>query len=86
MKYMLWFNFILGLNLIYRLPYAKAKKNSLCKLTSELTIHMLIYIVKRHVCCPLINDSDPSFLINMYNHALPSMSMYCHVLNMSRHL
>ena len=56
MKYMLWFNFILGLNLIYRLPYAKAKKNSLCKLTSELTIHMLIYIVKRYVCCPLITE------------------------------
>ena len=79
MKYMLWFNFILGLNLIYRLPYAKAKKNSLCKLTSELTIHMLIYIVKRHVCCPLINDSflpSLSTCITMHYQACPCIAMY----------
>ena len=26
-------------------------------LTSELTAHMLIYIVRGHICCPLIHDS-----------------------------
>ena len=32
-------------------------------LTFELTAHMLIYIVRGHICCPLIHDSLlPSFL------------------------
>ena len=30
----------------------------LCMLTSKLTVHLLKYIVRGHVCCPLIHDSS----------------------------
>ena len=33
-----------------------------CVLTSELTVHMLKCIVRKHICCPLINNS--SFIHN----------------------
>ena len=41
----------------------------LCMLTSELTVHMLMYVVRGHVCCPLIHYSFlPSFIRDGLTH------------------
>ena len=41
----------------YRSLIGKSKKAITCSLTSELTVQMLKYIVRGHVCCPLIHHS-----------------------------
>ena len=36
----------------------------LCMLTSELTVHMLRYMVGGQVCCPLIHECSPGVQVS----------------------
>ena len=45
-------------------------------LTSELAVHMLKFIVRGHVCCPLIHDS--SFIHSFIHYYYYYYYYYCY--------